>query len=144
MSAVAGFNVGKDVSLSVQNPNGNLTMVGLTSFMAKPNTTKLKSKRINGQTYFGNIPDGWTGTFKIDRVDPSIDIFFANAEAGYYAGQSNPAGTIQEVIAELDGSTTTWQYTGVILTLDDPGNWEGDKKVEQTISFEATTRTQVV
>ena len=143
MSAVAGFNVGKDISLSVQNPNGNLLLVGLTSFTSKPGTTKIKSKRITGLTYHGNIPDGWSGTFKVDRVDPSIDLFFANAEAGYYAGQSSPAGTIQEVISELDGSTTTWQYTGVVLTFDDAGNWEGDKKVDQTISFEATTRTQV-
>jgi hypothetical protein len=144
MSAVNGFNVGKDISLSVQNPNGNLLMVGLTSFSSKKGTIKLKSKRLGGKTFHGNIPDGWSGTFKIDRVDPSVDIFFANADAGYYAGQSAPEGTIQEVISELDGSTTTWQYTGVVLTLDDAGNWEGDKKVEQTISFEATDRTQVV
>lgn len=140
---VNGFSVGKDVSLTVLNPNGNLTMVGLTSFTNKPVFTSIKSKRLDGKTYFGNIPDGWSGSFKVDRLDPSVDIFFAAAEAGYFAGQNNPAGTIQEVISEADGTTTTWRYDGVVLKLDDAGTWEGDKRVEQTIMYDATTKVKV-
>lgn len=140
---VAGFSVGRDVSLTVLNPNGNLTMGGLTSFTAKPMTTGIKSKRLDGKTYFGNIPDGWEGSFKLDRTDPNVDIFFANQEAGYYAGQNNPTGTIQEVISEADGTTTTWRYDGVVLKLDDSGDWKGDVRVEQSISFNATAKVKV-
>jgi hypothetical protein len=140
---VNSFSVGKDVSVTLTNPAGNLTLSGLTQFDAKPMFTDIKSKRLDGKTYFGQIPDGWTGTFKLDRLDPNVDVFFANLEAGYYAGQNNPSGTIQEVILEADGSTTTWSYTGVVLKLDDAGSWAGDKRVEQAISFNATTKTQV-
>jgi len=140
---VNGFSVGKDVSLSLTNPNGNLSVVGLISFTSKPMFTDLKSKRLDGMTYFGEIPDGWTGTFKFDRLSPAIDSFFASLEAGYYAGQNNPSGTIQEVISEADGTTTTWQYNGVVLKLDDAGDWKGDAKVEHTFTFNATTKIQV-
>jgi hypothetical protein len=140
---VNGFSVGKDVSLTVTTSSGPLTMTGLNSFTAKPLFTDLKSKRLDGMTYFGEIPDGWTGSFKLDRLGPAVDTFFATAEAAYYAGQNIPAGTIQEVILEADGTTTTWQYTGVVLKLDDAGDWKGDARVEQTITFNATTRTAV-
>jgi len=140
---INGFNVGKDVTLTVLNPNGNLAMAGLTSFTAKPMFTDIKSKRLDGKTYFGEIPDGWSGSFKLDRTDPSVDIFFANLEAGYYAGQNNPSGTIQEVISEADGTTTTWRYDGVVLKLDDAGDWKGDARVEQSITFNATTKVKV-
>ena len=140
---VSGFSVGKDVSLSLTNPSGTFPTVGVTSFTAKPMFTDLKSKRLDGQTYFGEIPDGWTGTFKLDRLNPSVDTFFATLEAAYYAGQNTPAGTIQEVILEADGTTTTWSYTGVVLKLEDSGDWKGDARVEQTVAFNATTKVKV-
>ena len=143
MSAIAGFNVGKDVSLTITTASGPLTLSGLNSFTAKPMFTDIKSKRLDGMTYFAEIPDGWTGTFKLDRTDPSIDTFFAALEASYYAGTNTPAGTIQQVIAETDGTTTTWQYTGVVLKLDDAGDWKGDARVEQTFTFNATTKVKV-
>ncbi|MFZ0270995.1 MAG: hypothetical protein WAL34_04010 [Acidobacteriaceae bacterium] len=141
---VNNFSVGRDVSLTLTNPNGNLTLSGLTQFDAKPVYTAIKSKRISdGKTHHAQIPDGWEGSFKLDRLDPSVDIFFANLEAGYYAGQNTPSGTIQEIIAEADGSTTTWSYDEVVLKLDDAGSWAADKKVDQAIGFNATTKTQV-
>jgi hypothetical protein len=75
---VNGFSVGKDVSLSITNPNGNIPSLALTSFTAKPMFTDIKSKRLDGKTYFGEIPDGWNGSFKLDRTDPTVDTFFAN------------------------------------------------------------------
>ena len=44
---------------------------------------------------------------------------------------------------EADGTTTTWSYTGVVLKLEDSGDWKGDARVEQTFAFNATTKTQV-
>jgi hypothetical protein len=140
---VNGFSVGKDVSFTVTTATGNLSVVGLTSFSAKPMFTDIKSKRLDGMTYFGEIPDGWNGTFKLDRTSPAVDTFFAALEAAYYAGTNTPAGTIQEVILEADGTTTTWQYTGVVLKLEDSGDWKGGARVEQTFAFNATTKTQV-
>lgn len=140
---INGFSVGKDVSLTVVTSYGTLTFAGLTNFMADPMTTDLKSKAIDGTPRFGFIPDGWKGSFTLDRLDPSVDNYWAQVEADYYAGKNIPAGTINEIITEADGSVTQWRYTGVILRLEKAGDWGGDKKVEQSVSFEAAKKVKV-
>ncbi len=138
-----GFSVGRDVSLVITTPNGNLTLSGITGFSSKPMVTKLKSKLLDGTPKFGVIPDGWQGSFKLDRSDASADNYWAAQEAGYFNGQNQNAATIYETIQEADGSLTQWRYTGVILVLEDAGSYEGDKKVEQSFSFEASKRIKV-
>ena len=137
------FSVGKDVTLTVVTSYGTLKFAGLTDFTADPMTTDLKSKGIDGTPRFGFIPDGWKGSFKLDRVDPTVDNYWAQVEADYFAGKNIQAGTISETITEADGSVTQWQYTGVILRLEKGGDWGGDRKVEQTVTFEAARKTKV-
>ena len=137
------FSVGRDVTLVVTVNGAPLNLPGLTGFSAKPMTTKLKSKGIDGTPRFGVIPDGWSGSFKMDRLSADADNFWAAFEAGYFAGNNNTAGTIYETIQEANGAVTQWRYTGVILTFDDAGDYAGDKKVEQSISFEAAFKVKV-
>ena len=137
------FSVGKDVALTVVTSYGTLTFAGLTDFMADPMTTDLKSKALDGTPRFGFIPDGYKGSFKLDRLDPTVDNYWAQVEADYYAGKNIQPGTINEIITEADGSTTQWLYDGVVLRLEKAGDWGGDKKVEQTVSFEAAHKTKV-
>lgn len=137
------FSVGKDVTLTVVTSYGTLKFAGLTDFTADPMTTDLKSKKLDGTPIFGFIPDGWKGSFKLDRVDPTVDNYWAQVEADYFAGKNVQAGTISEIITEADGSITQWRYDGVILRLDKGGDWGGDRKVEQTITFEAAHKIKV-
>lgn len=139
---INNFSVGKDIALTVVTSYGTLTFAGLTDFTADPMTTDLKSKLINGTPIFGFIPDGWKGSFKLDRLDPTVDNYWAQVEADYYSGKNIVSGTISESITEADGSVTQWQYTGVILRLEKSGDWGGDKKVEQSVSFEASKKTK--
>src|SRR6185312_11460079 len=103
------FSVGRDVSVTVVTSYGTLTFNGLTDFSADPMTTDLKSKGIDGTPRFGFIPDGWKGSFKLDRLDPTVDNYWAQVESDYYAGKNIQAGTISEIITEADGSVTQWQ-----------------------------------
>ena len=137
------FSVGRDVSLTVVTSYGTLTFNGLTDFSADPMTTDLKSKGIDGTPRFGFIPDGWKGSFKLDRLDPLTDNWWANVEADYFSGKNAQTGTIQEIVTEADGSVTQWQYTGVVLRLDKAGDWGGDRKVEQSVTFEAALKTKI-
>ncbi|QEL18716.1 hypothetical protein [Limnoglobus roseus] len=137
------FSVGKDVSLTVVTSYGTMKFAGLTDFSADPMTTDLKSKALDGTPRFGFIPDGYKGSFKLDRMDPTVDNYWAQVEADYYAGKNQKAGTISEIITEADGSITEWRYTGVILRLEKSGDWGGDKKVEQSITFEAAKKIKV-
>src|SRR4051794_1066860 len=138
-----GFSTGRDISLVVTTPNGQLTLVGLTNFSKKPMTTKIKSKGIDGTPRHATIPDGWSGSFRLDRLSPEVDNFWAAFEAGYFNGQSQQGGAIYETISESDGSVTQWRYVNVALSLDDAGDFAGDKRVEQSISFEADRRIKV-
>src|ERR1700761_7368617 len=122
---INGFSVGKDVSVTVVTSYGTLTFNGLTEFSADPMTTDIRSKLIDGTPKFGFIPDGYKGSFKLDRLDPRVDNYWAQVEADYFAGKNNPAGTITEIIQEADGSTTEWRYDGVVLRLEKAGDWGG-------------------
>jgi hypothetical protein len=140
---VNNFTVGRDVSLVINGPNGQITINGITDFSAKPLTTTLKSKPLNGIPQFGYIPDGWELSFKLDRMDTGIDEFWAAFEAGYYNGNNQAAGTVNESIQEVDGSISKWRYTGFVMKLDSAGDFSGDKKVEQTLSGMASQKIQV-
>lgn len=131
---VNNFTVGRDVSLVLNGPNGPITLNGITDFSAKPMTTTLKAKPLNGIPQFGYIPDGWELSFKLDRMDRGVDDFWAAFEAGYYNGDNQAAGTVNESIQEANGDISKWRYTGFVLKLDTPGDFSGDKKVEQSLS----------
>jgi hypothetical protein len=139
---VNNFTVGKDISLVIQLPTGPLTLT-LTDFGAKPKTTSLESKPLNGIKQHAYIPDGWDISFKLDRMDTSADDFWANFEAQYYAGVNQVAGTIYETISEADGSVSQWRFANVVVKLDNAGDYSGDKKVEQSFSGMASQRIRV-
>jgi hypothetical protein len=139
-----GYTLGRDATFTVVTPSGTLTLNGLTGFKSKPVYEKLKSKPLNGVVNNAAIPQGHTGSFTIDRSDAQTDTYFAQIEAAYLAnGATMQAGTILETINEADGSISQWQYNGVVLMLEDSGDFEADKKVVQTINFEASTKVRV-
>ena len=140
---VNNFTVGKDVSIVIQTPTGNLTIPGLTDFTADPNWTDLKSKPLDGVPIHGYIPDGWKLSFKWDRTSPVLDNYFAQLEAAYFAGGNQLGGTVYETIREADGSISQWRYTGVVIKLDKGGDFSGDKKVEQSFSGMASLKIKV-
>jgi hypothetical protein len=138
-----GFSVGRDIATNIQTPSGALPLALITKFTSKPETTDKKVKGLDGRTRHLIFPDGWTGSFEVERMDSTVDDFFAAQEAGYYAGLDLLPSTITETITEASGATTQYQFNGVILKLDDAGDWEGDNTVKQKISFMAETRIKV-
>jgi hypothetical protein len=140
---VNNFTVGRDVSIIINGPNGQITLNGITDFSAKPMTTTLKAKPLNGTPEFGYIPDGWELSFKLDRMDTGADDFYAGFETGYYNGNNQPSGTVNETIQEANGSISQWRYTGFVMKLDNPGDFSGDKKVEQSLSGLASQKVRV-
>jgi hypothetical protein len=138
-----GFSVGRDIATNIQTPTGSLNLSLITKFSAKPETTDKKIKGIDGRTRHLIFPDGWTGSFEVERQDSTVDDFFAAQEASYFAGQNLLPSTITETITEVSGATTQYQFTGVILKLDDAGDWAGDDSVKQKITFMAETRIKL-
>ncbi len=140
---VNGFSVGRDVSLSIVTASGPLRLSLITGFSAKPNTKDQPIKGMDGVTRHLRLPDGWAGSFDVERQDSTVDDYFAQLEANYYAGQNEAPATITETITEPNGSVTQYRYTGVLLKLDDAGSWTGDASVKQRLSFIASRKLKL-
>lgn len=138
------FNVGRDVTLVVTTPQGVLNLpVTVTGFESKPQYSKLRSKGLDGQNRGANVPDGWEGTITLDRSNSVVDDFFAQQEAGYYAGQNVLNAMITETIQEISGAISQYRYTGVCLSFDEAGSKKGDQLIAQTIGFYASQRLKI-
>jgi hypothetical protein len=140
---VNSFSVGRDVSLDIIASTGPLRFSLITGFNSKPDITDSKIKGLDGITRHVRFPDGWSGGFSIERQDSTVDDYFAQLEANYYAGLNEQPVTITETITEVSGAVTQYRYMMVLLKLDDAGSWEGDKSVKQKISFMAARRLKV-
>jgi len=140
---VNGFSVGRDVTLTIVSPSGPLNFSLITDFTSKPEQTEKKIKGLDGVTRHARFPDGWTGSFSIERQDSTVDDYFAALEANYYAGLNEQPCTITETITEASGAVSQFRYLNVLLKLDDAGDWSGDNTVKQKISFLASQRQKI-
>lgn len=140
----SGLNIGSDARFDFYPASGHIALPTLLKFTSKKLTKKLTVKPLGGlPIHLSFQEDGWEGNFEVSRIDSTLDDYFAAFEAACYAGTSQPAGTIQQTISEVDGSVTTWQYQGVVLYYDDAGDYESEKNVIQKVSFLASTRLKL-
>lgn len=139
-----GYSIGRDITLNVTTADGPLPITGITSFKSKQETTEETVKQIDGTVDRLRFIEGWTGTFMVERKDATIDQYFCQIEADYFAGVQEGEVTITETITEVNGSISQFRYRKVLLKLDDAGAWEGDKSVKRTVSFVASRKIQLV
>jgi hypothetical protein len=140
---INGQSLGKDLSFTVVTPSGNLTFNGVTDYDIKPIFTDLKHKDLDGTTTYAYIPDGWSISIKLERRDATLDDYFAQLEASYFASNNLLPGTINEIIQESDGSISEYRYTNVVLKYDDAGNWKSDAYVAISLTGMATRKIKV-
>jgi len=138
------FNLGKDCTLVVIAPTGQrLDLSIVTGFDAKQEVHKLRVKPLNGPPQGADLPNGWDGTFTIERGSSAADDLFSTVETGYWAGGVMGVGQIFQYITEVSGSQSCYQFSGVTMSLSDAGNWQADSAVKQTVSFFASTRKRL-
>lgn len=143
--AIAGLSVGHDASIVLYDKNSQtvIATANLTMFDEKAEMTEVKSRPLSGLPIYGYIPEGWKGTFELDRNGRAIDDFIAALETRYYAGGNVLTCVINRIVKEPDGSTSNYQYTGVAIKPSDAGSWKGDAKVSQKFDWAAATRINV-
>jgi len=140
---VNSFSVGRDLTLSIVTGNGPLNLNLITGFQSAPDQAEVKVKGLDGVTRHARFFDGWRGSFNIERADSTVDDYFAQLEANYYAGINEQPASITETITEANGAVTQYRYLNVLLKLDDAGSWAGDQTVKQKLSFVAARRTKI-
>jgi hypothetical protein len=138
-----GFSVGRDLTLTVVTSSGALGLSLITGWRSKQDIIDQKIKGLDGRTRHVRFPDGWSGSFNLERQNSTLDTYFAQLEANYYLGIGERPASITEIIAEPDGSISKWRYTGVLLKYDDAGDWAGDKTVKQALSFLSERRLRL-
>jgi len=140
---INSYTVGRDLSLDIIGPNGPLSFSQITGFTSKPDITDQKIKGLDGITRHLRFPDGWSGSFDIERQNSVLDDYWAQLEANYYAGLNELPVTITETIQEVNGSISQYRYLQVLLTIDDAGSYKGDASVHQKMRFVAARRVKV-
>lgn len=138
-----GFNTGRDYSLTLQLPNGNISTINLIEAGFDPVTKTEMIVPLKGVPTHLIFPQGWKGTLQFNRNSPQLDDFYAAFESAFYNGGSIPAGFITETILEVSGGVSSYRYTGVQIIPDKMGNWKGDDKVSQSVQVVASQRVKV-
>jgi hypothetical protein len=124
-------------------PAGRVDLTHVTGFESRQLTHPLRVDRLDGTQMAIELPKGWEGSFNIERGTSSVDDFIAAAESQFYATGQVPAGTLYQYVTETDGSTSTYQFDGVVFKLASAGEWKGDASVKQKLEFFAIRRKRV-
>lgn len=141
---VNNMSIGKDVSVVIITSTGSLNIpaAAITKFSAKPITENEVRIGMDGITRALVVPTAYKGTFEVDRMNSSIEDWWASVEAAYFSGQNIPSGTITETISNPDGSIGQYRYTGVMFDMEDLGDREPTKVIKQKLNFVASRRVK--
>lgn len=137
------FSIGRDTQLVVIGPAGRIDLTHVTSFDSRQITRSVRVDRLDGTHMGTELPKGWEGSFELERGSSIVDDFIAAAEQQYFNGNNVSHGTMYQYVTETDGSTSTYQYDGVIFRLSNAGTWKGDSSVKQKLEFFAVRRRRI-
>src|SRR5579875_2202722 len=132
---VSNFSIGRDCQLVVIGPFGRVDLTHVTGFESQQNTQAVRVDRLDGVQMGAELPKGWQGSFDLERGSSAADDFIAAVEQAYYGGGNVSTGTLYQYVSETDGSTSTYQYDGVVFKLASAGQWKGDQSVKQKLEF---------
>lgn len=141
--ATTNFSVGRDCQLVMMGPFGRVDLTHVTGFEARQVTHPVRVDRLDGTRLAAELPKGWEGSFDVERGSSAVDDFIARAEQSYHTSGSVAYGTLYQYVTETDGSTSTYQYEGVVFKLATSGAWKGDSSVKQKLEFFAARRKRV-
>lgn len=141
--SLTAFSVGRDTQVVLVGPNGRLDINHVTAFESRQLTTPVRVSRMDGTQLGAELPKGWEGSFEVERADSTLDDFVSSLEQSYYNGSGTGLGTLYQYVTETDGSTSTYQFDGVVFHLVNAGVWRGDSSVKQKLEFFASRKRRI-
>jgi len=135
-----GLSAGQSVKLTITDPSGVKKFELLRSFKSKQVSNIESRVYIDGRTRHPKFYKGWEGTFEFDRGSSAIDDYFNQQESAYYLGGDQINCTITQTITEINGSTSQYVFSDVVLNYDDAGTASGEEVITQSVSFECSRR----
>jgi hypothetical protein len=141
--ALTAFSIGRDTQLVVMGPNGRVDLSHVTGFESHQITSPVRVSRLDGTQLAAELPNGWEGSFVVERGTSALDDFISAIEQNYFSGAGAAAGTMYQYITEVDSSVSTYQFDGVVFKLASAGAWKGDASVKQKLEFYATRKRRI-
>jgi len=136
------YSIGRDCRITFLWNGSRVDLRDVTGFSANQETRTQRADPLNGVPVEFNTPSGWRGNFVIARANATLDSLVAAIESAFWNAGTISTGTLYAYIREPDGTTTTWEYSGMTFSLaTDP--WQGEGLVHQTCNFFASTRTKI-
>lgn len=125
------INVGTDYSLAYFDGNTGVIQDLGDVQNVKINALKheLKSMPYNDVPRYGYVPDGFRIDFTIVRTAPVLEDLMVTFSRNFNAGAVMRPGYLNESINNPDGSVSRYQYTNLVVFLDDHGDISREKPV---------------
>ena len=140
---INGFNVGQDISISIQDDTGvvvDSSQLGhLMEIDATMEDTELRVIPIsnNGLPLFDTLYHGWSGRMTFTRMNGALDNLLTALENNFFNTGRRQKFTLNCTILNRDGSVDQYVFTQVTLSRGGFGNFRADKEVDQVFSFRA-------
>lgn len=115
----------------------------VTGFRAQQEVRTQRSDPLNSAPLEFNTPAGWRGQFQLDRGSSAVDDLVVQIESDFWSKGVIGSGTIYQYVTEPDGSTSTYEFVGVSLTLQDSGHYHAENIVKQVVAFYASQRKKL-
>lgn len=143
MAGQDGLTSGQSSTITWTDINGNQNFQILESFTYKENSDVKDETAMDGTTRHPLFLFGWTGSAVFQRGSNFIDTYFANRERNYYLGGDQINLVVTQTIKEVNGSISQYQFTGLVLQMDDGGMYTGTEIVKQTLSWKCSRRLKL-
>jgi len=136
------YSIGRDCRITLVWNGSRVDLRDVTGFQVSQETVTQRASPLNGVPVEFNTPGGWRGSFSIARADATLDALIATIESQFWNAGMIGSGTLYQYISEPDGTTSTWEFANISMTLQND-RWQADGIVQQNVQFFASTRMQV-
>lgn len=136
------YSIGRDCRITLLWNGSRIDLRDVTGFQSEQHTIIQRATPLNGLPVEFNTPSGWRGIFTIARANANLDSLVAAIEASFWNAGNIGSGTLYQYIREPDGTTTTWEYSGVSLSLK-TDRWQAEGMIHQHVQFYASLRSKI-
>lgn len=140
---VNNFIVGQNSLVTLTDDQGNTFLLSdfghLIEFDASADDTLIKVRPITngGLALSRRIPHGWTGRMTFGKFNGLFNDYIALQEENFYNLGVQRFATMIVTVFNVDGSTSNYVFTRVVLHKPTFGTFRSDREVEITCQFEA-------
>ena len=143
--AVNGISVGKDYSFGLYDATtGVLVDLGIVEgVQITANKHDIKAMPYNDDPLYGYIPDGYKISGTLVRTNANLENLALDLNTIFSQGGSTKSGYFNETVNNGDGTTSRYQYTGVVWFLTDVADVSREKNVRQKIEMMASSKKRI-